>query len=95
MITVQCDHCGTELETRRGTVQLAEELAGGSYTCADCRGRLPYPDDVPECDIADCEMPATFTVSTKDGDIHRCREDLRRELTGESWNDWRFYRGDE
>lgn len=92
MTTVQCEHCNTELELSQHAVDAAEEHADGTFTCEDCRGRLPYPDDSPECDIADCTMPAPFSIQTTNGEIHRCREDLRRELTGESWNSWRFYR---
>ncbi|MGB9966128.1 hypothetical protein [Halobacterium hubeiense] len=94
MTTVQCVHCETDLEVSEDDVEAAEDLADGKFVCPDCEGRRPYPEDVPECDFQNCEMPAPFTISTKQGDIHRCREDLRRELNGETWNDWRFYRGE-
>lgn len=94
-VSFSCDHCGADLDVNQYTVAIAEKYTDGKFVCKDCEGRHQYPEDVPECDIQECEMPAPFTISTVDRDIHRCREDLRRELTGESWNDWRFYRGDE
>lgn len=96
-VTVQCDHCETDLQVTERTIRVSEEHCNGSIICDDCKGRQPYPGDVPECDIADCEMPAPFSITTAgdSDDIHRCREDLRRELTGESWNDWRFYHDDD
>lgn len=94
MTTVHCEHCNTKLEVSEHAFEVSEEYADGTIVCPDCMGREEYPEDVPECNIHDCEMPAPFTITTQNGEIHRCREDLRRELTGESWISWRFYRGE-
>lgn len=95
MTTLQCAHCNTDLQVDEHTLAVAHKHTNGTFVCPDCTGRRQYPDDVPECDIQDCEMPAPFTITTQNGEIHRCPKDLRQELNGESLISWRFYRGED
>jgi hypothetical protein len=83
--TVNCEHCGRPLEADPFTIEMANKYAEGRIVCEGCEGMYQLPEDVSECDRAECSNPAPFTIQTDAGPIHRCRSCLILDLTERQW----------